>query len=860
MRSRQKRATVSRVSADTRGGRGTPAYADSQISLVNSASTGREKTSNPPSAYDARASHDSPRSSSIRKSPSLPAAARYSSSKEHARSPSVLSAGTRNMIGAYNDQLDGDGARSRSKREEEDDFDALVASGETMKVSLTPSRLKTFEVSTFYSSVVVGVTHQQQGRKGIASSPTQNSSRRDRPGASPARGDELPPLIPSNTPPRSGANVAGKTPGSGGARNGSLRAGLQPKLQARSGSILVEADSEELDDGGMSQRPTQQRKASLAELLAESENTAIPEGKRTVPAVILGSAPPPFNDEHTEPASALSASNQPIRQQSAPGPNAAGKKRTPAQDMADFFNEGPPVPASPAPRTEAREMADFFNSTSPPASTSRFGSPIENIAPSQKRGLKGLMSKIGGGGKSKDRKPSWDAAATSPSEEIPTAGGSSWASAKGYLSQKQSLEGKRQRSMASMATGTTQSGAPVGLGIAGAAATSATAVVEAYRDQQARTAASADPPVPPVPSKTAFPPSAPMENTRSADNAAASTTSPASATTPILASGVARKVSQRKPVPYTARETAQASPDMNVPPSPTSSVRARVSTPVSSPTRKPSTVDEDIVPDQRTVSAPTTTADVPARGRSLRGKPGGEKTSLQSARDSSSFVSAHTTGLGNEAAPRAADVTQIDSVPEAAVRLDEIGTQEQVGDEKLDTVPEAAALRVATKEGSDLAKADTVAADDDHPPTVTLAPSQIAEPQHPSIPLSDLVVLRQLLSSATSVKECQLLLSAILSQLGVPLASADEMPVDPESRIAAWLLTGAAGPGVGYGMRTNGNSRALNGHGTEESRSSDGEAGRAAKPASVGEPVVVEDKGILAGKAVESSTTTVQDA
>jgi hypothetical protein len=48
------------------------------------------------------------------------------------------------MIGAYNDSSDSGG---RSRRDEEDDFDALVASGETMKVSLTPSRLKNFDVS-----------------------------------------------------------------------------------------------------------------------------------------------------------------------------------------------------------------------------------------------------------------------------------------------------------------------------------------------------------------------------------------------------------------------------------------------------------------------------------------------------------------------------------------------------------------------------------------------------------------------------------------------------------------------------------------------------------------------------------------
>jgi len=37
--------------------------------------------------------------------------------------------------------------RARSPIEDEEEFDALVRSGETMKVSLTPSRLKTFDVS-----------------------------------------------------------------------------------------------------------------------------------------------------------------------------------------------------------------------------------------------------------------------------------------------------------------------------------------------------------------------------------------------------------------------------------------------------------------------------------------------------------------------------------------------------------------------------------------------------------------------------------------------------------------------------------------------------------------------------------------
>jgi hypothetical protein len=65
----------------------------------------------------------------------------------------------------------------------------------------------------------------------------------------------------------------------------------------------------------------------------------------------------------------------------------------------------------------------------------------------------------------------------------------------------------------------------------------------------------------------------------------------------------------------------------------------------------------------------------------------------------------------------------------------------------------------------------------------------------PSIPISDLVPLRGLLQHATSARECQLLLSAILSQLGIPhSASSHDEGIDPESRVTAWLLAGREGP------------------------------------------------------------------
>lgn len=60
--------------------------------------------------------------------------------------------------------------------------------------------------------------------------------------------------------------------------------------------------------------------------------------------------------------------------------------------------------------------------------------------------------------------------------------------------------------------------------------------------------------------------------------------------------------------------------------------------------------------------------------------------------------------------------------------------------------------------------------------------------------MADLVPLRHLLDHATSARECQLLLDAILSQLGVPRTPHVGTVARPEDRVAAWLLAGREGP------------------------------------------------------------------
>ena len=77
--------------------------------------------------------------------------------------------------------------------------------------------------------------------------------------------------------------------------------------------------------------------------------------------------------------------------------------------------------------------------------------------------------------------------------------------------------------------------------------------------------------------------------------------------------------------------------------------------------------------------------------------------------------------------------------------------------------------------------------------TTPTTPSRMPSP---SIPLADLVPLRSILQHATSAGECQLLLSAILTQWGVPqtVGGTSAAQLTPESRVTAWLLAGREGP------------------------------------------------------------------
>lgn len=101
-------------------------------------------------------------------------------------------------------------------------------------------------------------------------------------------------------------------------------------------------------------------------------------------------------------------------------------------------------------------------------------------------------------------------------------------------------------------------------------------------------------------------------------------------------------------------------------------------------------------------------------------------------------------------------------------------------------------------EGSTEEDAATELAHESRPAVTTISksPHHAKDTAH-SISTTDLAPLRGLLQHATSVRECQMLLSAALGQLGVPHSNGKDgnaQNVTPEARVTAWILTGL-GPG-----------------------------------------------------------------
>ncbi|WWC69484.1 uncharacterized protein I206_103425 [Kwoniella pini CBS 10737] len=327
----------------------------------------------------------------------------------HERSGSVLSDNTKSMLGAFHDRHESDATEEdeQSIQEAQDEFDALVRSGETMKVSLTPSRLKNFEGGA--------------NRRRTAESPVPSLSARS------ARSDNITPSqfpSPPSTEPRSttiGQSDQYSTSHSSPTQLSSSTLASRPladspqrRLQARAATTIEEkADEEEKAD--------MSKKESLMELLTsegalESQSPTKKSGlissnrdqiRRNVPAVVLGTPPPPppestfsspSNRELDTPKAGDHAIHQPdiissptnAHDQSPFSPQPVltrsqysssslnrpnGKPKTPPMGGAeeDYTFPGPGQ-RNTKKKSEAQELADFFNNTPPPTSEPTFKS------------------------------------------------------------------------------------------------------------------------------------------------------------------------------------------------------------------------------------------------------------------------------------------------------------------------------------------------------------------------------------------------------------------------------------------------------------------------------------------------------
>lgn len=281
---------------------------------------------------------------------------------KHERSPSVLSNNTRSMLGAYDDAYGND---TRSELANEADFDALVRSGETLKVSLTPSRLKNFEVR----KCVVNADEQQTSTQRSATQPRTSTSQSHRNLASVAS--------PSLRPSASMTAISG------------------PKLVPRD----IAVKEEENEDEQVANLP-KRRKESLMELLNSNPPWKEPEapprrGSGGKAAAMLGAVP----STGGKAASMLGQAAGVPRSSSQIKLQPREDAKSPLDDDDDDFTFGD----KQRKKSSAQELMDFLDNTPPPDAARSSSSQPSTVSRKDSR-FKSLVSKFTGSKeKEKDR-------------------------------------------------------------------------------------------------------------------------------------------------------------------------------------------------------------------------------------------------------------------------------------------------------------------------------------------------------------------------------------------------------------------------------------------------------------------------
>jgi len=567
------------------------------------------------------------------------------------------------------------------------------------------------------------------------------------------------------------------------------------RLVARNAATIEEQaneDEEEFLDGPKA------KKESLADMFASEPKEKRMSGskKRVVPAVVLGSPPP--QDQSIIPSTADVES--------------VGRK-TKRNDLSVHAPQPRDDLARPSKRSEAQELADFFSSTEPPINTIAPPSPIPEEPPKSAKSFKSFMSRMTGKkglSKENDRPP------------MPSA------------FSRASMSVKRQKSTQSFRSGTATPAPP-------SAATS---------PQERSVSAFATPA--PMPVAT----SPPAIHSNSFATPAQSSTSPyPDRTSSLFATPTESTTSPKnrnvESALHAAGNDARSGDKIDA--------DRYMATGVAALTMGAGQGDKSVFPEHR-----MNEMDLGGKGdkeRELGEASMGEASMGEASRDMMSVAADASVGrklegvdksVGRKPVPKAEVSTskpRLSTTPSStsqrstrtaqspAIRADKsiptlappisTNADEYVVVNRSDAMPtpintlsprevdtaapspmrptpstaysnftsDAVSFRTAS-EGTAPAQQDE--------PTTHEAISDKRQPtaDPPSIPLADLVPLRGLLQHATSARECQLLLSAILSQLRVPhsQSSFDEV-IDPESRVTAWLLAGREGP-VDYPLRS----------------------------------------------------------
>ncbi|CAK9780181.1 unnamed protein product [Cutaneotrichosporon oleaginosum] len=335
----------------------------SQSSLVSSNVEQPPSLHHPrlPSNHSQRPASEQFYKSVINAAKAVPAAANH-----HKRASSILSAWQPSTEDEHTVKHS-PAASTAAEKSAEDDFDAILRSGETMRVSLTPSRFSTFETSPN--------TSPQRKDSGRAS---------DHLSVAPMSSSESSLLSMSTQASTTDSRVSGYRAAAG--RSWSSQ---QTKLMPR-GPTIEEKDE---DDALDFHRP------SVVELLKSEPRVLSPRTQaRTVPAVILGSPIPQAEhvDSETDASPTLVSESAPS-QRTQRSASEGGIVETEVNVNGEMFSGQRSKSDRLTMRPETRELAHFLSTTAPPPITTApdFTRPISPPQPSSRSGrFKNIMSRM----------------------------------------------------------------------------------------------------------------------------------------------------------------------------------------------------------------------------------------------------------------------------------------------------------------------------------------------------------------------------------------------------------------------------------------------------------------------------------